>query len=140
MFQPAGEVDVIVASELIEHLENPGDLLRGIGRWATSRHELVLTTPNSASLKTAVRALFGKEYCHPDHTVSFTTQTLSQLLERCGWKSTQVLYYESAPRSGLAALPGYALQALSTLLSPRSGDGLIVVAQSAAALESRQAA
>lgn len=130
-FQPATEVDVIVASELIEHLENPGDLLRGIARWATPRQELIITTPNANGLKGAVRALFGQEFCHPDHTVLFSTQTIRQLLDRCGWQAQEVMYYECAPQSGLSAIPGYALQMLSTVLSARSGDGLVVVARQA---------
>lgn len=132
-FQPDSPVDVIVASELIEHLENPGDLLRGLGQWATDQ-ELILTTPNAFALKGALRALFGKEFCHPDHTVLFSTKTLCQLLDRCGWKSTGVMYYECTPVSGLSSIPGYAIQALSTLLSVRSGDGLIVTAENAAAV------
>ena len=131
-FQPDSPVDVIVASELIEHLENPGDLLRGLARWATPQHELILTTPNACALKGALRALVGREFCHPDHTVLFSTQTICQLLRLCGWTVAEVKYYQCAPQSVLSAIPGYALQILSSLMSVRSGDGLIVSAQTAA--------
>lgn len=132
-FLPDCEFDVVVASELIEHLENPGDLLRGLARWATPQHELILTTPNAFAMKGALRALFGAEFCHPDHTVLFSTKTLTQLLARCGWTVSGVKYYECRPQGGVSAIPGLAVHMLSSLLSARSGDGLIVSARCSAA-------
>jgi 2-polyprenyl-3-methyl-5-hydroxy-6-metoxy-1,4-benzoquinol methylase len=126
---PPTNVDVIVASELIEHLDNPGDLLGGLASWATPQHELVITTPNGYSLKGALRAVVGKEFCHPDHTVMFTTKTLSQILARNGWMTTDVLYYQCMPQAGLQVIPAFALQTLATLFAPRTSDGLIVVAR-----------
>lgn len=128
-YRPKDEFDVIVASELIEHLDNPGDLLRGLAKWATPQHELILTTPNAQSLKNAIRALFGREYNHPDHTVLFSTQTLSQLLTRCGWTTEGVMYYQSSPGSAWSAVAGWSAHLVSSIFSQRSGDGMIVTAR-----------
>jgi len=130
-FVPNTDIDIIVATELIEHLDNPGQLLSGVARWATPRHELIVSTPNGYSLKGALRALLGHENCHRDHAVMFTAKTLCQNLARNGWVSTDVLYHESMPSGGVRIFPAYAAQVFSTLVAPRTSDGLMVIAHRA---------
>lgn len=128
-FVPDFEYEIILCSELIEHMENPGLLLRGIRRWAHRDSLLVLTTPNAYALKAALRALAGKEFCHPDHTVIFSSTTLQQLLKRCGWEPTHTAYYHLSGHTAFSRMLSGAVWLLNFICSDRMGDGLIVMAR-----------
>ncbi|MBI2933102.1 MAG: class I SAM-dependent methyltransferase [Planctomycetes bacterium] len=128
VFVPSEPVDAVVASELIEHLENPGMLLRTLASWVTPTTRLILSTPNAYSLKGASRALCGREYAHPDHVVHFSTTTLTQLLRRTGWQVQETAYYNVTSGRLLASIPSRMTWLLTSLLSPRSGDGVLVSA------------
>lgn len=127
-FAPDKPVDLVLASELIEHLENPGLFLTGLRKWAKPELKLILTTPNAYSAKGAVRAVFGKEFCHPDHTMIFSTKSLTQLLQRTRWATDKIDYYHCPADSLVAKVPSGAVLLLGTLMSSRIGDGLIVQA------------
>jgi 2-polyprenyl-3-methyl-5-hydroxy-6-metoxy-1,4-benzoquinol methylase len=128
-YVPDFPVDVVVASELIEHLENPGQLFRGIARWATEKVSVVVTTPNAQSLKSALRALVGKEECHPDHTVVFSTKTITQLLDRTGWDVEKIEYYRVPAQRFVTRLTSGCLRLLEMFASRRACEGLIVLAR-----------
>jgi len=127
-FEPDDHVDLILASELIEHVEDPGKLLRSLARWAKPGTKLLVTTPNAYALKGTARALLGGEFCHPEHTVMFSTATLSQLLHRTGWAVGAVDYYHLPARRLLAKIPSAFVFMLTRVASPRVADGLIVLA------------
>ncbi|MBE7463719.1 MAG: class I SAM-dependent methyltransferase [Planctomycetes bacterium] len=128
-FVPDFEYDIILCSELIEHMENPGLLLRSIRKWAHCNSQLVLTTPNAYALKASLRALAGREFCHPDHTVVFSSKTLQQLLKKCGWDTTQTAYYHLSGHSTISRMLSGTVWLLNFICSDRMGDGLIVVAR-----------
>ena len=129
-YTPQSPPEVVVLSEVLEHVENPGDLLRQVRRWADLKPRLVITTPNGFALKGAIRAMVGREYAHPDHVVAFTTKTLTQLLERTGWHVESVAYYHVRSRRMLASIAsGVVRLAANTILSERMGDGLIALAR-----------
>ncbi|MCY3018575.1 MAG: methyltransferase domain-containing protein [Planctomycetota bacterium] len=127
-FRPDECFDVVVASEIIEHLENPGQLLRCVSQWASPTTQFIITTNNAQSLKSALRAVFGREECHPDHTVLFSTQTLSQLLSRTGWKVDAVSYYSVPAESHVMRLASGCVRLFSMVASARIREGLIVTA------------
>ena len=58
-------MDVVLSVEGIEHLENPYAFLREIHRVLRPGGRLILTTPNTASLRSRVR-FFGSGFYHQD--------------------------------------------------------------------------
>lgn len=91
--------EVIIAGEMIEHLNNPGLFLKGIQRFMDSNSELVITTVNAYSaLRFVLYALRGKggvnEPVHPDHVYYFSYKTLKLLIERSGLKVGEVYFYD----------------------------------------------
>ena len=67
--------DVIVAGEIIEHLNNPGLFLSGVRRFMHRDSKLVITTINAyCAMRFFVYALRGRrginEFVHPDHVPS----------------------------------------------------------------------
>lgn len=77
--------DVVVAGELIEHLNNPGLFLEGVRRYLGAESRLILTTPNALGLKFFLHSLIGNERSHPDHSLLFSFSTMNTLLSRHGF-------------------------------------------------------
>jgi 2-polyprenyl-3-methyl-5-hydroxy-6-metoxy-1,4-benzoquinol methylase len=88
----AETIDVIVAGEFIEHLENPLAFLRRMRERFPGR-ELVLSTPNGAAFANALLATVGREAQHPDHLLTSTYKTLNTLCRRAGCRSWDIIPY-----------------------------------------------
>lgn len=74
--------ELIIAGEVIEHLNNPGKFLESVANYMGPGSELLLTTPNVLSIKTFLFAAAGKQHIHPDHTLGFTFSFLQTLANR----------------------------------------------------------
>lgn len=135
--------EVVVAGEVIEHVDAPGPFLDGLRMLCRSDGQLIITTPNAYGLANPISALLlGAEINHPDHVVMFTWRTLTELLRRHGWQVVESATYVPAvrrdDRSGwfssgwLRSLGAQVTLSLERLLGrlgrPFCADGLIVVA------------
>jgi SAM-dependent methyltransferase len=137
--------DVVVAGEIIEHLDDSGSFLDGLHSLTRPGGTLVVTTPNASGLMNALSAaVAGYEVNHPDHVTLYSCFTLSNLLERHGWQVQEVRTYVPTVKEGedltgkmrLLASGARAVLGLERLLArlgrPFAADGLIVSATSAA--------
>lgn len=96
--------DVIVASEVIEHLLNPGQFLVGVQRFmAPDETELIVTVPNAFRVATLIQLLRGIEYIHPDHNYWFSYQTITNLLRKTGFTIKDIYVYSFS--EGSVVLP-----------------------------------
>lgn len=87
--------DVVVAADVIEHFSNIGLFLAGVKSLLKPDGKLLISTPQSFSLKRMIPMLFlGYEYVHPDHIGYFSVATLSCLLSRYGFKSEQIYMFQ----------------------------------------------
>jgi 2-polyprenyl-3-methyl-5-hydroxy-6-metoxy-1,4-benzoquinol methylase len=73
--------DVLLFSDVIEHLSNPGLALNNISKLMNKSTILIITTPNSFSIKSFLRVIFRKELVHEDHTCYYSFPTLVKSLE-----------------------------------------------------------
>ena len=80
--------DVIVGSEILEHIINLNDFLRECYRILKKRGFLLLTVPNVVYWKARVKFLFGKfsDQSHKGHYHYFTQKTLADLLTKNGFQ------------------------------------------------------
>lgn len=88
--------DIIVAGELVEHLDNPLSFLKSLE--ATQRlkgKELILTTPNATALHNCIIAMGSRESTHHDHLCILSYKTLWTLCLRSGFKSWTIRPYLS---------------------------------------------
>lgn len=130
--QPA---ELVIAGEVIEHLDAPGPFLDGLHHLLTADGRLVITTPNAAGLLNTVAALVNREVNHPDHVVGFTWRTLTRLLADHGFEvERSATFVSTVKESGLLATGARALTTVERVLSrlgrPFVADGLIVVCRS----------
>jgi hypothetical protein len=133
--------DVVVAGEVIEHLDDAGAFLDGLHALLAPNGRLVVTTPNATGLVNAFASLVNYEVNHPDHVVMYTCQTLDAMLRRHRWEPTEhhvfVQQVKTKPdgsvRSRVFTRGARAVLGLERLLAragrPYVADGLIVVAR-----------
>jgi SAM-dependent methyltransferase len=86
------DFEVIVAGELLEHLQDPLAFLCQLRRLYPGR-ELVLTTPNATSLSNVLLALASRESNHHDHLQIFSIKTLNTLCLRAGFQDWEIIPY-----------------------------------------------
>lgn len=82
-----GPWDVVVAGELIEHLDDPGAFLDNVGRSLAPAGRLLLTTPNPFYLNQFFKVLkHGRPQVHAEHRAWFDPATLAVLLRSRGFE------------------------------------------------------
>lgn len=133
--------DVVVAGEVIEHIDRPGPFLDGLRHLCRPDGRLIVTTPNAYGLiNVAASVLGGIEINHPDHVVMFTWRTLTELARRHGWRVVETATYvpvlgDRGSQSALAAVGLRAVLGVERVMGklgrPFAADGLIVAAEPA---------
>jgi 2-polyprenyl-3-methyl-5-hydroxy-6-metoxy-1,4-benzoquinol methylase len=130
-------VDVVVAGELIEHLDRPGAFVDAVGALLAPAGLLVLTTPNAHSLTNVLGAAVGREFVNPDHVAWYSWRTLATLLARHGWRLEELSYYPFPRVASGGVVPrllfnGYQLVARPLFRArPALADGIVAVARRA---------
>jgi 2-polyprenyl-3-methyl-5-hydroxy-6-metoxy-1,4-benzoquinol methylase len=88
--------DVVVAGELIEHLENPLQFLRQFMEIdCLSGKTLILSTPNATALHNILIGLARRESMHHDHLCVLSYKTLTTLCTRAGFPELEITPYFS---------------------------------------------
>lgn len=133
--------EVVIAGEIIEHLDNPGGFLEAMHLLCAPHGRLVITTPNGYGWVNPMAALSGHEINHPDHIVMYTWRTLSEMLRRHGWEIVETATFVPSVKptegAGLrlrvfgwgARVALWVQRTVARLGAPFVADGLIVVAR-----------
>lgn len=114
--------ELIVAGELIEHLNNPGLFLETASQVLAPGGLLIITTTNAFCLRRLIRIPFGTESIHPDHTYYFSHTTLRTLVHRFGYTQKDAVSYRLPNNKPL--MP-YIVERVATWVSPNLGEGII---------------
>ena len=119
-----GKFDIVVAGEIIEHLNNPGLFLESAKKVLKPGGTLLITTTNAYCLRRFVRIPFGSESIHPDHTYYFSHVTLETLTKRFGYKLIESHSYRI-----INAKPffPYLVEAIAATITPNWGEGIVHV-------------
>lgn len=91
--------DVIIAGEMIEHLNNPGLFLKGIQRFCRPDTKLIVTTINAYCGMRFFHYAFTKRYgrnepVHPDHVMYYSYHTLTEMLNRYNYDIEDFMFYD----------------------------------------------
>jgi len=81
----SGSFDIVLASHLIEHLNDPFSFLKEVHRILKDNGKLFITTPNISGLQAY---LYGSRWRSAifDHLYLFSARTLKKMLRRAGFK------------------------------------------------------
>jgi 2-polyprenyl-3-methyl-5-hydroxy-6-metoxy-1,4-benzoquinol methylase len=87
--------DIIIAGELIEHIEDPGMFLRNMRKHLTTRGQLLLTTPNVFFGLHFFESIFKSPYntWNEQHVAWYCYFTLENLLQRAGLTAVKCIYF-----------------------------------------------
>ncbi len=117
-----GKFDVILAGEVIEHLNNPGLFFNGCRQLLKSNGVLLITTTNAYCFRRFIRIPAGYESIHPDHTYYFSHPTLENLAGRFGFIAVSKHGYSLENFS----IPSI-IDKLSAWISPNMAEGIVHV-------------
>ncbi len=98
-----GEFDLVISSDVIEHMYRPADLLEAAGALLKPRGQILLGTPYHGYLKNLVLAATGKLDAHfsalhdGGHIKFFSVSTLSRLMKSHGFGDLNFTFYGRAP-------------------------------------------
>lgn len=116
--------DVIVAGEIIEHLNNPGLFLKSARAKLKVGGKLLITTTNAYCFRRFIRIPFGKESIHPDHVYYYSHRTLEALAGRFDYKLTESYSYRIVNKNPVVP---YLVERLATIITPNWGEGIVHV-------------
>lgn len=121
-FSVTKRVDVVVAGDIIEHLGNPGGLLRSAREALVPGGCLIIQTPNPWYWRNSVKAMWGREVANnPEHTCWFDPRTMRQLAARFGFELGEVAFHSRYRRDRWLPLPrGWKHTSWSGVLTPRA--------------------
>lgn len=90
--------DLILLINLIEHVSDPGEVLRTLRRHLTPQGVILIKTPNMDSLDARLfrHRDWGGYHC-PRHWVLFDRQNFTRLATRCGFAVRRFAYTQGAP-------------------------------------------
>jgi 2-polyprenyl-3-methyl-5-hydroxy-6-metoxy-1,4-benzoquinol methylase len=110
------QFDLILAFDILEHLDSPYFFLKSCSNLLSSKGQLVLTTPNTSSWERLLNPTGWSGAQDPQHKILFTKYSLQFLLDRLGLKVISI----SAPVRSLAFLKK---------LQPHIGGQILCVAK-----------
>ena len=121
-FELGRKFNVVVAGELIEHVERAGALLRCIRSHLGPDGILIITTPNPWSILNVAQALWRDVHVHPEHVAWYDSTTLRQLVERMGFEVDSISYTRT-PRFA----KGWVLSSMLTRIGLKRIGGASIV-------------
>ena len=98
-----GQFDLVISSDVVEHLYRPSDLLEAAGSQLKAGGQVLIGTPYHGYLKNLVLAATGKMDAHHSplhdggHIKFFSVNTLSKLLRTHGFEDLSFTFYGRAP-------------------------------------------
>lgn len=129
-----GQFDVVTCIEVVEHLENPRQMVRDLARVLKAEGLLVLTTPNNESWRAIISYIFRGHFVsftnssYPAHITALNQTDLYRILQECGFKRMEVVCTDVGM---VPSLPNYTWQKISLgfLKGLRFSDNIVIVAQ-----------
>lgn len=88
------DVEAVLLAEVLEHLTMPGFVLRQV-REVYAGCEVVITVPNSFCPQP--RLQHGVELVNVDHTHWYSYQTLTVMVQKCGYTVQEWCWYNGKP-------------------------------------------
>ena len=85
--------DIILLTEVLEHLNNPGLFLQKVKKLFASNTIMIITVPNGLRLTGLIHQIKGYEFVHPDHNYWFSYKTLETLMRKNGYHIEELLVY-----------------------------------------------
>jgi len=100
--------DVIVAGQIIEHLDNPGIFLENMKKHLLDNGILIITTDNAHGAMFIKDYLLKRPNINPQHCMFFSRETITELLRRHDFEILEFYYYDDAWKGVFKLFPHFA--------------------------------
>jgi 2-polyprenyl-3-methyl-5-hydroxy-6-metoxy-1,4-benzoquinol methylase len=135
----ASSFDVVIAAEVIEHLENPRAVCREIFRLLRPGGQALLSTPNNESWRSVIALVFRGHFVafgntsYPAHITALTRLDLARALSETGFQDVAFSFSE------VGGIPGSPNRTWQSLLGERArgvrfSDNVIATARKAGSI------
>lgn len=126
--------DVVVALEVIEHLENPRHMIRVLNKLLKPGGFLILSTPNNHSWRSILSFIIKGHFVsflekdYPAHITALTKIDLRRLVEE---QNLRFVRYAYVPKGNIPGMKGLTWQKVSggLLKGERYSDNIFIVAR-----------
>jgi 2-polyprenyl-3-methyl-5-hydroxy-6-metoxy-1,4-benzoquinol methylase len=131
---PNEDFDVVIAAEIIEHLENPRFTMREIFRVLRDGGWAIITTPNNESLRALLALVLRGHYvafadtCYPAHITALLRKDLRRIFLEAGFCEPEFCFNGEGSIPGMPSLKWQGLS-LGLLRGLRFCDNIIAVAR-----------
>lgn len=120
--------EVIVLSDVIEHLDRPGQALQVLMRHLEPGGRLILTTPNPTYAGTLLRALLNRGLnIYHDHVSAFLPEHIAVTCARHGWRLADLGFFGNLDRRSLGLRFKSSLMWALGHLAPRLSGWFVAV-------------
>jgi len=86
--------DIIILSEILEHLPNPGRMLERLKDFMEpGQSQLIISVPNAFSVSNVLNMTRNVEHVHPDHNYYFSFVKLNNTLKKSGFNIAERFVY-----------------------------------------------
>ena len=98
---PANSFDVIISTEVIEHLENPRAVFREFFRLLRDHGTLLVTTPNQESIRSLLALVFGghfvafRDVSYPAHITALVRMDFERICDETGFTRPSFYYTDA---------------------------------------------
>lgn len=123
---PAARFDVVVASELLEHLSNPGNFLLSLKSLLYPTSILIVSVPNGVAFRRGINSILRRETVHSDHNFYFSRKTISGLLMRHGYEVMDIHGYRIMDKKFLLS---YISDIFASFFSEFACEGIVLSAK-----------
>lgn len=110
--------DVVIASEVLEHVPDPRAMLEAIARVLRPGGLLWATTPHGRGISARLLGLEWSNVCPPEHLQLFSVASIKRLLAGAGFRSVKVATHGTNPFEIL-----HALRRRRSVTAPENGSG-----------------
>jgi 2-polyprenyl-3-methyl-5-hydroxy-6-metoxy-1,4-benzoquinol methylase len=122
--------DVVLAAEIMEHLDNPGSFLDQVPRCLAVGGLFIATVPSATSIRIFANTLRHREVVHPDHNAYYSPRTLEHLLRTHHFEVADMRPYWTPVRKRPLFYSAYdRMLRLAARVSPWLGEGIVVAAR-----------
>lgn len=122
-------VEVVVAGEILEHVNNVGMVVNSIYEILPKGGMLLLTVPNALALRILFHNLRRRENVHPDHVYYFSPHTMTALLQRYQFNVEKIYGYWYPSTRPIVNRIKSLIYSIISKPYPFIGDGIIVIAR-----------
>lgn len=127
-FKLGESFDLIVLSDVIEHLDNPGQALANMAAHLRPGGKLIITTPNVTFAGNFLKCLLGRPPdIYWDHLALYAPEHIQALCDRHGYRLEAVAYYTLRDRRTTAVQLKSAVMRIVGWFNPRFHSAFLCV-------------